>query len=97
MNYDGLYEVIFKSADNAEIKLCDESHPIFKAHFPTKPVFPGFIHFEIVSKLFSLDITTIKKAKFINLVSPNEILVYERKLNTFKVFSGEKEVANFSL
>lgn len=97
MNYENLYKVIENSEDIAVIKLCDESHPIFKAHFPSKPILPGFIHFEVVAKLFSLDIKSIKKAKFLNMVSPNEILRYEKKSNSFKVYSDEKEVANFSL
>lgn len=97
MNYDSLYEVIVQDENVAEIKLCDENHPIFKAHFPSKPILPGYIHFEIVAKLFSLDITAVKKAKFLDMVTPNELLRYEKKLNSFKVFSDDKEVANFSL
>ena len=97
MNYDSLYDVVFKDENVAEVRLCDENHPIFKAHFPSKPILPGFIHFEIVAKLFSLEITAIKKAKFLNMVTPNELLKYEKKSNSFKVFSDDKEVANFSL
>ncbi len=97
MNYESLYKVIKIDENMAEIRLCDENHPIFKAHFPTKPILPGFIHFEVVAKIFSLDITSIKKAKFLDMISPNEVLRYERKSNSFKVYSDEKEVANFSL
>ncbi len=52
-----------KNNTSAIITLSDENHPIFKAHFPSKPILPGFIHFEIVADIFELDITTIKKSK----------------------------------
>lgn len=95
--FDGLYEVISKDDNEATIKLSDKKHPIFKAHFPHHPILPGFVHFEIVADIFDIQITAIKKAKFTNLVSPKQILRYEKNSNKFRVFCEDKEVASFSL
>jgi 3-hydroxyacyl-[acyl-carrier-protein] dehydratase len=97
MNYDALYKVINKAENLVKIELCDKEHPIFQAHFPSQPILPGFIHFDLVEKLFSLTITTIKKAKFLEMVTPGEVLQYERKGNSFKVYNEQKEVASFSV
>ncbi len=97
MLLDGLYEVVNKEKDQATVELSDKEHPIFKAHFPSNPIFPGFVHFEIISALFDIEITTIKKAKFTNTVSPKQILEYKRNGNKFTVLCESKEVATFSL
>jgi len=95
--FDGLYEVISKDENSAVVKLTNKKHPIFKAHFPMHPVLPGFVHFEIVADIFDLEITTIKKAKFVDLVVPKQIITYEKKANKFRVLRDNKEVASFSL
>ena len=95
--FDGLYEVISKDENSAVVKLTNKKHPIFKAHFPMHPVLPGFVHFEIVADIFDLEITTIKKAKFVDLVVPKQIITYEKKVNKFRVLRDNKEVASFSL
>jgi hypothetical protein len=61
------------------------------------PVLPGFTHFEIVADVFDLEITSIKKAKYMAIVKPKEILRYEKNANKFKVFRESEEVASFSL
>ena len=95
--FDGLYEIISQDENEAVIKLSDKKHPIFKAHFPLHPVLPGFVHFEIVADVFSLEVTAIKKAKFMAIIKPKESLRYEKKANKFKVFRDEEEVASFSI
>jgi len=79
------------------ITLADKSHPLFKAHFPTKPILPGFMNFDIVEELFDLKIKTVKKAKFLKTVEPNQTLTYERDKNSFKVICKDEVVASFSL
>ena len=97
MFIDDLFYI--KSQDNNEktIKLTDKSHEIFKAHFPTKPILPGFIHFEIISILFDIEIKKIKRAKFLKLIEPNQTLTYVRDKNNFKVLSDDTVVASFVL
>jgi len=92
-----LYVIDSIDENRAVITLCDETHPVFKAHFPTKPILPGFMNFDIVEKLFDFKITTIKKAKFLKIVTPNQTLTYERNKNSFKVSCKDEVVASFSL
>ena len=94
---NNFYTVEYKDESKAIIKLSDENHPIFKAHFPGNPIMPGFVNFEIVADVFNLDITNIKRAKFLKIVLPNQILTYQKNNNKFKVFCNEEEVASFVL
>jgi len=94
---ENLYTVVYKDDSKATIKLSDENHPIFKAHFPTNPVLPGFVNFEIVSKLFDIDITSIKKAKFLKTLTPNQVLTYQKDGSKFKVISQDDTIAHFTL
>ena len=94
---ENLYTVVYKDDSKVTIKLSDENHPIFKAHFPTNPVLPGFINFEIVSKLFDIDIISIKKAKFLKTVTPNQVLTYQKDDTKFKVISQDDTIAHFTL
>jgi 3-hydroxyacyl-[acyl-carrier-protein] dehydratase len=94
---DNLYSVKYKDEKKAIVVLSDRFHPIFLAHFPTKPILPGFIHFEIVSELFDIEIVNIKKAKFNKRIEPNEILTYEKIENNFKVLQKNEVVASFRL
>lgn len=97
MIHNDLYKVKSKTKDFADIILSDGSHPTFKAHFPSNPILPGFMHFEIVAEVFGFNIVSIKKAKFNKIITPGETLRYERDNNKFKVFSQNIEVASFSL
>lgn len=96
MDLKGLYKVL--SADANEIKIClaSKEHAIFKAHFPGNPIFPGFIHLEIIEKEFNLQISTIKKGKFNEIIAPNAIIHYVREKNKFQVFINNKQVASFT-
>lgn len=97
MLLEKLYTLQHKDEKKALIKLCSEDHPIFKAHFPSQPILPGFVHFEIVADIFDLEITTIKKAKFTKVITPSQTLTYEKSDNKFKVLCQDEEVASFSL
>lgn len=97
MTYETLYEIKTTDDNTATVELTDKKHPVFKAHFPSKPVLPGFIHFEIVADVFNIEIVSIKKAKFMKMVLPKQVLKYERVDNKFKVYCEGSEVASFSL
>ncbi len=97
MLLDGLYEVLSKDKSQATVALSDKEHPIFKAHFPSNPILPGFVHFEIASAVFNIEITTIKKAKFTNIVLPKQTLEYKRDGSKFTVVCENSVVATFSL
>ena len=96
MLLDGLYTLVNSSESEARVRLCDENHPIFKAHFPTNPILPAFTHIEIISDVFDLDISSVKKAKFSAIVSPKSELLYQKEGRKVKVFCEETLVATFS-
>jgi len=97
MFLDKLYVVQSKNDNMAIVKLSDASHPVFKAHFPSHPVLPGFVHLEIISNAFGIEIDKIKKAKFLKTALPEQILIYERNSNKFKVLCDKQEIASFVL
>jgi 3-hydroxyacyl-[acyl-carrier-protein] dehydratase len=94
---DELYKIVSKDENRFIVKLADENHPLFKAHFPTMPILPGYIHFEIVADVFDMKITNIKKARFLKTVTPTQTLTYEKNSNKFKVYCQNEEIANFIL
>ena len=97
MLLDGIYMVIEKDDDTARVILADSTHPIFQAHFPSKPILPGFVHLEIVSALFNVEIIKIKKAKFLDLVLPSQALTYSRDDNKYFVRHNGNLVASVIL
>lgn len=97
MNLEGFYELISSDSNSITISLASKEHPIFKAHFPSKPILPAFMHFEIISEIFKIEIQEIKKAKFSELVLPNDVLEYKREKNKFNILVDNKQVATISL
>ena len=97
MLLDGLYSIVDKSADKGSVLLSDASHPIFKAHFPSNPILPGFVHLEIIEELFDIQITGIKKAKYSAIVLPSETLKYIKDNKKIVVTCNNKEVASFNI
>lgn len=79
-----IYEVVEKESDVFyKIKLANKNHEIFRAHFPDNPILPGFVQIDICSDLFDIKFTKIKKAKFINMLIPEDIV--HVKLNKNKL------------
>jgi len=97
MLLDRFYEVLEKYEDRAVIKLTNKEHPVFKAHFPNQPILPGFIYFDIASQIFDINITSIKRSKFLKPALPNQVLVFERSNNKFKILCNDEQIANFVL
>ena len=97
MLLDGLYTVLSSSETEASVLLSDENHPIFKAHFPSRPILPGFVHLEIISDVFNIEIQGVKKAKFNNLVLPSQTLQYIKNANKITVTCDAKDVASFNI
>ena len=97
MLLDNLYTITRKDENLAIVTLSDENHPVFQAHFPDQPILPGFVHFDIIADVFNIEITTIKRAKYLKLALPNQSLKYERDNNKFKVSCNGENIATFSL
>ncbi len=94
---DNLYTIEFKDENKAVVTLSGSDHPVFKAHFPSNSILPGFVHFDIISDAFDIDLTTVKKAKFLKTALPSQTLVYHRKNNHFKITCNDEEIASVSL
>eukprot|EP01156_Anaeramoeba_ignava_P000262 Anaeramoba_ignava/a102954_7.p2 GENE.a102954_7~~a102954_7.p2 ORF type:complete len:107 (-),score=7.80 a102954_7:360-680(-) len=73
---ENLFEIIKQNEDQVIIKLRDENHPIFKAHFPGFPILPGFLLIDIFAKIQKKKIKKIEFAKFINHTLPNDVIIY---------------------
>ncbi len=97
MFLDGLYSVVEVSETEAIVLLADSNHPVFKAHFPSNPILPGFVHLEIISEVFKINITGVKKAKYTNLVLPSQTLHYIRNNNKIIVTCQDKDIASFNI
>ena len=97
MLLDDLYTVLSADENSAEVLLSDEKHAVFKAHFPQKPILPGFVHLEIISDVFNLEILGVKKAKYSEIVYPSQTLQYRKNSKKIVVTCNDKDVASFSL
>ena len=97
MLLDGLYTILNENETEVSVLLSDEDHPVFKAHFPSKPILPGFVHLEIISDVFNIEINGVKKAKFTNLVIPSQTLQYIKNGNKIAVTCNSKDVASFAI
>lgn len=86
-----------KTENTLEIKLADERHSVFQAHFPSNPILPGFVHLEIIEEFFELQLEGIKKAKFSAMVHPSQTLHYIKNGNKIVVTCRDKEVASFNI
>lgn len=74
-----LYEILEKKEDFLAIKLADKNHKVFKAHFPSNPLLPGFMLIDICEKEFDLQIKTIKKISFLKSIFPDESISFHKK------------------
>ena len=92
---DNLFKVIEKNEDKLIIKLSDENHPVFKAHFPGFPILPGFLLIEIITKIKKEKLRKIKFAKFISHTLPNDIIIYnitkENGKTKLKIVKGDEK------
>ena len=65
----------------------DFSHPVFKGHFPEKPVFPGVMMCDIVRHLVSdklgirVQLMLAKNIKFLRMIVPSEDDTYNVKIS----------------
>ena len=82
------------------LKLSNEKHPIFIAHFPQYPILPGFILIDILAEVLNDEVVNIKYAKFIAHIFPNDILECKIKNNdkkrVIKVFKDNEKVSEIS-
>lgn len=83
---NNLYQILSKNDNKLIIKLSSKDHPVFKAHFPKNEILPGFLQIDIIADVFKHKITSIKKAKFISLILPDDIIEYNISTNDDKKY-----------
>ena len=95
---------ILKNNNNCaeiEVLFTNESHEIFKAHFPRNSLLPGFLQIDILAHILSIEIIEIKKAKFLQAILPNDKVTYyiTKKDNTLnvRIEKQNKKCSEFSL
>lgn len=92
MNFtDNLYTIINKNEKSIEILLSNEEHPIFCAHFPNMPILPGFLQIDIAQELFNIKIKKIKKTKFLNIIKPNNSIIFSQIKNKILITDPEEK------
>jgi len=81
---ENLFTIIQKENTQVVVKLSDENHPIFKAHFPNYPILPGFLLIEIIVNILGDSIKKLHSAKFIAHTLPNDTIIYNIKKDGLK-------------
>lgn len=69
-----LFTLEEKSDHSYVLTLANKSHPVFKAHFLGNEILAGFLQIDIISLLMCHKITLIKKAKFLEVIRPEDVL-----------------------
>ena len=81
-----LYKILSTSEDKSIIQLSSKNHPVFKAHFPDNEILPGFLQIDIIADILKHKIISIKKAKFLSLIFPEDIIEYNISTNDNKKY-----------
>lgn len=100
-----LYEFSFlkKEENSSEIEIifANKEHEVFQAHFPENHLLPGFLQIDIIADILSKEVILIKKAKFIQAILPNDVIIFhiQNKENTIKVIAkkDDKKCSEFSI
>ena len=93
---DNLYTLLETTQNSYKIQICNEHHPVFKAHFPTMPILPAFLQIDIAQELLNTSFIKLKKSKFINPVKPNTILDYTYQNNKVIIKSNSLKISEFT-
>jgi 3-hydroxyacyl-[acyl-carrier-protein] dehydratase len=92
-----LYTSSVQDNGNIVLQLSAKIHPLFEAHFPDKPILPGFALIDILAEVLHDKIVMIHKSKFIRNIFPNDILECEvsikAKKRIIKVFRNKEKVS----
>ncbi|MEN8304528.1 MAG: hypothetical protein ABFQ64_10715 [Campylobacterota bacterium] len=76
-----LYRVLEHDSDKVIVKFSSEDHPVFVAHFPQKPILPGFLLIDVISEILKDTVVKIVRSKFISHVLPNDSITYTIETN----------------
>ncbi len=73
---DDIYTLVSRDGNIIVIELADATHPVFKAHFPSNPLLPGYMQIDILATLLQVDVCEVVSAKFMKIVRPKERLTF---------------------
>ncbi len=97
---ENLYTVVEQSDEEVKVKFAEKDHPVFRAHFPEKPILPGFLQIDIIARILEDEIVTIKYSKFISHILPSDTIVYhikrDNKKKKIKVMKNSKKVSEIA-
>ena len=86
-----------KNSEGISIKMSDEKHPVFQAHFPKNSLLAGFLLIDIIAEIYEESIITIIKSKFIAPVRPNDILICQVqthiKKRSIRIYKNNKKIS----
>jgi len=92
-----LYTIISSTQTRVTVKFTSQEHPIFQAHFPEYPILAGFLQIDVILNILNKQIKTIKYAKFIDHIYPNDIVTYEitdkDPYTLIKIFKDTKKIS----
>ena len=97
---DNLYTILEQSNEKIVVQLCDETHPIFKAHFPQYPILPGFILIDMIAEILNDKVVHIKQSKFIAQLLPDDVISChidtKGQQRNIKIFKNKQKVSQIS-
>lgn len=95
---ENLFEIIENKENIFKIKFTNKEHPIFQAHFPNNHILPGFLQIDISQLILKTNFKKIKRAKFMDVIKPNDIVEFNCDLNNKKIviFKESKKISEFS-
>jgi len=97
---NNLYKILKYNENIVTVQLCNKEHKIFKAHFPSNPILPGFLQIDIIAEILEDKITTINKSKFISHILPNDEIMYNITIKNnkkiIKIMKKDKKISEFT-
>ena len=94
---EGLYRVLEQDSNKIIVEFTSEDHSVFIAHFPQKPILPGFLLIDVISEILQDTVVKIVRTKFISPILPNDVIKYsietEMKRRKITVFKNDKKVS----
>ncbi len=91
-----LYSILKREQNEVTIKLSDANHLVFKGHFPTIPLLPGYLLIDIISSILNDNVINIHYSKFVVSVYPNDEIQYnikyDNKIRIIKITKDCKKI-----
>lgn len=80
-----LYEVTERTQERVQVRFTDRTHEVFQAHFPQRPLLPGFLQVDVFAEALGVNVREISSAKFMKIISPEELVTCRYKISDNKL------------